>query len=576
MPLERDVARALVEDKALDEKRFEDLSRFAGDTGLTLKEALVQQGGIEERTVLDAFARALGVDFQAELSKATVPREFLEKVPIAFARGHNCVAVGRRGSAYLVAISDPADIFAPDNVGLALGQPALVLLAPRTEVAGLIDRAYHEKKDIVEEAIDELGAEGLIDSAALASRSEDVLDVAHKPPIIRLVNLIMSRALRQRASDIHLQPYEDRLQVRYRIDGILYDRLVIPKAVQEAVISRVKVMGRMDIAEKRLPQDGRATVKLSDREVDLRISSVPTSHGERIVLRLLDKGARVYGLEELGLASADLVRLEKLINYSNGILLVTGPTGSGKSTTLYAALQRLNRAEKNIITIEDPIEYQLRGVSQIQIGGKGLTFATGLRHVLRQDPDVIMVGEIRDEETARIAVQAALTGHLVFSTLHTNDAPGSITRLLDIGVEPYLAASSVLAVMAQRLVRTVCPTCRQAYVPETEALAEIGLTAADLPDGVAYRGAGCAECMETGYWGRTGIYELLIVDENVRQGILERKSASAIKAEAVKGGLVTLRADGAAKVAAGVTTIDEVLRQTQTDAFDNPTGGNAL
>jgi general secretion pathway protein E len=474
-----------------------------------------------------------------------------------------------------VAISDPADIFALDNVALALGEPAVAVLAPRTEVAGLIDRAYHEKKDIVEEAMDELGAEGLIDSAALASRSEDVLDVAHKPPIIRLVNLILSRALRQRASDVHLQPYEDRLQVRYRIDGILYDRLVIPKSVQEAVISRVKVMGRMDIAEKRLPQDGRATVKVADREVDLRISSVPTSYGERIVLRLLDKGARVYELGELGLSPWDYQRFEKLIDYTHGIILVTGPTGSGKSTTLYAAIQKLNGAEKNIITIEDPIEYQLRGVSQIQVGGKGLTFATGLRHVLRQDPDIIMVGEIRDDETARIAVQAALTGHLVFSTLHTNDAAGSVTRLLDIGVEPYLAASAVLAVMAQRLVRTICPHCRESFRPEPEALAEIGLEAKDLPDGVAYRGKGCAECLETGYLGRSGIYELLVVDENVRLGIIERQSANAIKAEAVKGGLITLRADGASKVARGLTTIDEVLRQTQTDAFDNGTGGAA-
>ena len=545
---------------------------FASDTGMTVKESLVQQGGVEETAVLAAFAKALGVEFRAELSKASVPREFLEKVPIAFARGHNCAAIGRHSSAFLVAISDPADIFSLDNVALTLGAPALAVLAPRSEVAGLIDRAYHEKRDIVEEAIDELGAEGLIDSAALASRSEDVLDVAHKPPIIRLVNLIMSRALRQRASDIHLQPYEDRLQVRYRIDGILYDRLVIPKSVQEAVISRVKVMGRMDIAEKRLPQDGRASVKVADREVDLRISSVPTAHGERIVLRLLDKGARAYGLEELGLSHSDLVRFEKLINYPHGIVLVTGPTGSGKSTTLYAALGELNRSEKNVITIEDPIEYQLRGVSQIQVGGKGLTFATGLRHVLRQDPDVIMVGEIRDDETARISVQAALTGHLVFSTLHTNDAAGSITRLLDIGVEPYLAASSVLAVMAQRLVRTICPSCREAYRPETEALSEIGLTPADLPEGVVYRGKGCGECMDTGYWGRTGMYELLMVDEAVRQRILERQSASIIKAEAIRRGLVTLRADGANKVARGLTTIDEVMRQTQMDEIEGSTG----
>jgi len=576
MAMETGVGRLMIEEGLLDRKRFEELSRFAADTGLTLKQALLEQGGLDERAVLRAFAAALGVDFRADLSRAAVPRTFLDEVPVAFAREHTCVAVGRQGAAYLVATSDPADIFALDNIARRLDAPTLPVLAPRGEVAGLIDRAYHEKRGIVEEAMDELGEEGLIDSAARASRSEDVLDVARKPPIIRLVNLILSRALRQRASDVHLQPCEDRLQVRYRIDGVLYDRILIPKSVQEAVISRVKVMGRMDIAEKRLPQDGRASIKVADREVDIRISSVPTEFGERIVMRLLDKGSRLYTLEELGLARREERRFQKLIEFSHGIILVTGPTGSGKTTTLYAALQRLNRSEKNVMTIEDPIEYQLRGVSQIQIGGKGLTFAMGLRHVLRQDPDVIMVGEIRDEETAKIAVQAALTGHLVFSTLHTNDAPGAVTRLLDIGVEPYLVASSVIAVMAQRLVRVICPHCRESYRPREEALAEIGLTAADLPEGLVWRGAGCSECMETGYLGRTGIYELLVLDEGVRTAVIERSSATSIKAGAVRRGLVTLRSDGARKVAEGVTTIEEVLRQTQTDSLESTGDAAAL
>lgn len=569
------VAGLLLSEGLLDEKRFEELASFAADTRMTLKDALVQQGGLKERAVLEAFSRALGIDFQDELSKTAVPQEFVERVPVSFAREHNLVGVGRRGAAYLVATSDPSHIFALDNVALAVGAPTLPVLAPRGEVAALIDRAYHQKRGIVEEAMDELGEEGLLDSAARVSRSEDVLDVARKPPIIRLVNLILSRALRQRASDVHLQPYEERLQVRYRIDGILYDRLVIPKSVQEAVISRVKVMARMDIAEKRLPQDGRASIKLADREVDLRISTVPTEGGERIVMRLLDKGSRLYTLSELGLGERDHKRFLKLIEFSHGIVLVTGPTGSGKTTTLYAALQKLNRSEKNIITIEDPVEYQLAGVSQIQTGGKGLTFAMGLRHVLRQDPDVIMVGEIRDGETASIAVQAALTGHLVFSTLHTNDASGAITRLLDIGVEPYLVSSSVIAVMAQRLVRVICPHCKEAFTPEREALAEIGLSPEDLPDGLAYRGEGCAECMGTGYLGRTGIYELLAVDEAVRAAVLERRGANLIKSDAIKRGLVTLRADGASKVAEGVTTIEEVLRQTQTDTLEGRSGGPA-
>ncbi len=395
MSLEQAVSRALVSRGVVDERRFDELSRFAADSGMTLTEALVQQGGVEERRLLEAYGEILGVDFSGDLSKAVVPSEFVEKVPVGFARGHNCIAIGRQGSSYLVAACDPADIYALDNVAQAVGAPVLAVLAPRSEVAALIDRIYQEKRDIVEEAMDELGAEGLIDSAALAGRSEDVLDVAHKPPIIRLVNLILTRALRQRASDVHLQPYEDRLQVRYRIDGILYDRLVIPKSVQEAVISRVKVMGRMDIAEKRMPQDGRASIKVSDREVDLRISSVPTAFGERIVLRLLDKGGRLYELASLGLGRTDYDRFHKLIQFSHGIILVTGPTGSGKTTTLYSVLQKINRAEKNIITIEDPIEYHLRGISADSGRRQGADLRDGAsprrapgprRHHGRRDP----------------------------------------------------------------------------------------------------------------------------------------------------------------------------------------------
>jgi general secretion pathway protein E len=371
-----------------------------------------------------------------------------------------------------------------------------------------------------------------------------------------------------RASDIHIQPYEEKLQIRYRIDGVLHDVLTPPKQVQEAIISRVKVMGRMDIAERRMPQDGRATIRVADAEVDLRISSVPTNYGERIVLRLLDKSARLYALEELGLSDDGQDLMAELIRYSHAIIFVTGPTGSGKTTTLYAVLNRLNSKEKNVITIEDPIEYHLKGISQIQVATKkGLTFAEGLRSLLRQDPDVMMVGEVRDKETATIAIQSALTGHLVFSTLHTNDASGAVTRMLDLGVEPYLVSSTVQAALAQRLVRLICPHCRVSYKPSVEELGEVGLTFDDIPSGLLYKGERCGKCMDTGYLGRTGIFELLLAEDNVRTQIMRREGASFIKKNAVDRGLITLRMDGAKKVAKGLTTVEEVIKVTQMDVF---------
>jgi len=383
--------------------------------------------------------------------------------------------------------------------------------------------------------------------------------------------MILFNALKMRASDVHFQPFPDRLQVRYRIDGVLYDMEAPPKKVQDAILSRLKVQGGMDIAERRMPQDGRATVKIGDSDVDIRISAVPTSHGERIVLRLLDKSARLYSLEEIGLEADNLRMVEQYITYQHGIILVTGPTGSGKSTTLYAALQKVNSTQDNVITLEDPIEYQIGGISQIQINEKkGLTFARGLRHLLRQDPDIMMVGEIRDVETARIAIQAALTGHLVYSTLHTNDAASTVTRLVDIGIEPYLVASSLVCVIAQRLVRRICPTCREEHEPTKEELRDlklIGLSMEEFPTGKLFHGNGCPTCFNTGYIDRTGIYEILPVDDILKDQIIDRKSSSVIKKTSIERGSRTLRMDGAQKVLHGVTTPAEVLRVTQLDSF---------
>jgi general secretion pathway protein E len=370
--------------------------------------------------------------------------------------------------------------------------------------------------------------------------------------------------VKERASDIHIEPFQKELKVRYRIDGILYNRLSPPKRYQPAIVSRLKVMAKLDIAEKRLPQDGRIPIKVADKDIDIRVSIIPTSFGERVVLRLLDKSSVHLGLEEIGLFPEHLKTLEELIRRPNGILFVTGPTGSGKTTTLYAALSRINSPDKNIVTIEDPVEYQLFGIAQIQVNPKiGLTFAHGLRSILRHDPDVILVGEVRDVETAEIAIQAAMTGHLVFSTLHTNDAASAITRLIDMGIEPFRIASVVRAIVAQRLVRVLCPECKQTYEPEPEALRDAGINPARIRGKAVYRGKGCPACAGTGYRGRTGIYETLSVSEPIRQLIMRKADSTTIAQKALEEGMKALRDDGAEKVLAGITTLEELIRVTQ-------------
>jgi general secretion pathway protein E len=382
--------------------------------------------------------------------------------------------------------------------------------------------------------------------------------------------MILFQALKMRASDVHIQPFPDRLQVRYRIDGVLYDMEAPPKKYQDAIISRIKVMGKMDIAERRLPQDGRASLRIGDSDVDVRISTVPTTNGERVVMRLLDKSARVYRMSEIGLDAENELILRHYVKYTHGVIFVTGPTGSGKTTTLYAALTELNTAEKNILTIEDPVEYNLPGISQVQVNTKkGLTFSAGLRSFLRQDPDIMMIGEVRDNETADIAIRAALTGHLVYSTLHTNDAASAVTRMLDIGVEPYLVSSSVILSVAQRLVRMICPKCQEFIDPDVEMLAKItsaGLELDQFPDRKVKLGRGCDYCFESGYVDRTALYEMLPIDEQVRVNIMNRVGASVIKKDAMQNGqLRTLRSDALRKVLKGVTTIDEALRVTTKD-----------
>jgi len=543
------------------------------DESSRLDEVLLRCPYFTEEEVLRLFAAALGWEFLPEIPEKAVSSEFIEAVPANYAQHHYLIGIKNEAEdgELIVVLSKPLDANALDNVSKMTGLPVRPAVSTRTAITAVIDVAYEQRSTVIEEVAEELDSQNLDQLIDEVAASDDLLDVVNRPPVIRLVNDILFRALQLRASDIHVHPYEAKIQIRYRIDGILYDVLSLNRNVLPLIVSRIKVMSGMDIAERRLPQDGRCSVRLGQREVDLRISTVPTSYGERSVLRLLDKSTGLFGLNELGLWEGDLKKFDTLLNRTHGVVFVTGPTGSGKSTTLYACLNRINSAEKNIMTIEDPIEYQLGGISQMQVASKkGMTFATSLRHVLRQDPDVIMVGEVRDIETARMAIQSSLTGHLVFSTLHTNDSAGAVTRLLDLGVEPYLVSSSLIAIMAQRLMRKVCPDCRQEYEPNPHELRELGLGQTETSGSVDggqkfYVGAGCDKCFQTGYRGRTGVYELMMINQEIQDLIYKRETAGVIKRLALDAGLQTLRMDGVRKVLAGITTIAEVLRVTQAD-----------
>ena len=544
-------------------------SYFAERNGDTRRvdEILLSAPDFTEDAVLKLFAEAIGMEYLSEIHAADVPREFIESVPATYAQHHYLIGIlqNEDDAEVTVILSRPLDTSMLDNISKMLGAPVKSALATRTAITAAIDIAYEQKNTVIEEVAEEVDNQNLDQIIDEVAGSDDLLDVVNRPPVIRLVNDILFRALQLRTSDIHIHPYETKIQIRYRIDGILYDTLSLNRNVLPLIISRIKVMAGMDIAERRLPQDGRTSVRLGQREIDLRVSTVPTSYGERSVLRILDKSSGVLGLNELGLCNEDMATFDKMINCSHGVMFVTGPTGSGKSTTLYACLKRIDSTQKNVMTIEDPIEYQLDGISQMQVASKkGMTFINALRHVLRQDPDVIMVGEVRDRETASMAIQSSLTGHLVFSTLHTNDAAGAVSRLLDFDVEPYLVSSSLIGVLAQRLVRKICPDCKQPYYPKEHELRELGL--GQLPEDLTlYMGSGCSKCFETGYRGRTGVYELMTMTEDIRDLVYKRQSAGVIKRTAIDGGMRTLRMDGAQKVLRGETTIAEVMRVTQSD-----------
>ena len=516
------------------------------------------------------------IPFMGDLSGYLAHERFLREMPIGYARRQRLVLLvdPENDARPILAVVEPTEAADVIDAVRRLVTPALLIVkSSEAQILAAINRVYESRDGHAERLLDEL-EDADLDTQLNALRGavaagdvaiDDLLEADSRAPVIRLVNLLLLEAVKLGASDLHLQPYADRVVARMRLDGVLFDLHTLPKRLQDEAVSRIKVIGQMDIAEKRLPQDGRATVQLGEKVIDLRISTVPASHGERAVIRLLDKSARLFTPHELGMPPEALGRFRELIHMEHGLILLTGPTGSGKTTTLYAALQEIHSAERNVITLEDPIEYELPGVSQIQINNKkGMTFAGGLRSVLRQDPDIIMVGEIRDRETAVMAIQSALTGHLVFSTLHTNDAASAVTRLLDLGVEPYLVASSLVGVLAQRLVRRVCKSCGTAVSIADEARRSLALSPSDLRS--CSQGKGCEACRGSGYKGRQGLFELLTLNETTRELIQQRATAGRIKDQAIRGGMTTLRDDGLEKIRAGVTTPDEVLRVTTRSA----------
>lgn len=561
--------QALRENPEIPAKQLEKIESLVNGGQPCTGELLLRRRLITERQLMYAWSGMFGIPFQERLEVSENVEQSLEQVPASFLKRFLIVPVSveseenGKGSSCLIAINDPSKLYAADDLARLMGiDSCSFVLATRDSILSAVSSLYEKSGAAAEEIVRDMEeSEDILDEIDQAA---DLLDDAIDAPIIKLVNYIVAQSVKAKASDIHIEAYQDSFKIRYRIDGILYDFLSPPKRIQPALVSRIKVMANMNIAEKRLPQDGRMQVRLGDAEIDIRVSSIPITAGERLVLRLLNKSSTMMELKDLGLSSENYEIYNRLIRYANGIILVTGPTGSGKTTTLYATLSTINKPEINIITIEDPVEYQISGINQIQVNQKiGLTFAKGLRSIVRQDPDVILVGEIRDQETAEIAVQSALTGHLVFSTLHTNDSASAVTRLVDIGIEPFLISSSVIAVIAQRLVRVLCPECRESYVPDREAIKSIGASEGEFDGRRVYRsGGGCQNCMNTGYKGRIGIFEIMVLDDVIKKMILSTHDSDQIKAEAVRRGMTTLRHDGIRKIIEGVTSIEEVLRVT--------------
>jgi type IV pilus assembly protein PilB len=556
---------ALIQERGLvDDLQLEEVVQEHARGGKPVIQVLQDFGLLDLDTILQIVADHLGTEV-VDLRSQEIPPEALQAVPGTAARMHQCVPVALYGSTVRIALADPLNPAVIDELAYVTGKEVQVVVADPAQIEAAINKHYGEESESVSDILRELGADADIakEVAEAAAGVTDLEDLANEAPIIKFVNLVLFQAVQDRASDIHFEPFEDEFKIRYRVDGALYEMTPPPKHLALPVTSRIKVMANLDIAERRLPQDGRIAITLAGRQIDLRVSTLPTQFGESVVLRVLDRSTVNMELESLGFPEFVANYVKETILQPNGIFVVTGPTGCGKTTTLYSCLRRINMIDSKLLTAEDPVEFDIEGIMQVAINeAVGMTFGKALRAFLRQDPDVIMLGEMRDLETSQIAIQASLTGHLVLSTLHTNDAPGAVTRLVDMGVEPFLISSTLLSVLAQRLVRTVCRKCRTPFEPTENQLSLLNLSPHDIGEKVFYYGRGCSNCNDTGYKGRKGIYELLVVSEAIRALINERAPTVVIRQKAVELGMVTLREDGLRGIFDGDTTIEEVLKYT--------------
>jgi type IV pilus assembly protein PilB len=561
--LKKKLQELLIESKIISQKDLDLALKVQRQKGGTLSKILVEQGSISERQLMVALGKQLGIP-PIDLSKFKIDKEVMKLIPEHVARHYQLIAISKIGKTITVAMADPLNVFALDDIKVLTGKDVKTILATQTDIKKAIETYYAPEQKKITEILEEVKPSDLkiiqekeeIDIGELTRSSKEA-------PIVKMVNLILIEAIKRRASDIHLEPYENELRVRYRIDGILHEVLNPPKKIQNAIIARLKIMSKLDITQRRLPQDGRFKIRLGNREIDFRVSALPIQFGEKIVLRALDKSSLSIGLDKLGFLPQPLEAFKEAISKPFGMILVTGPTGSGKSTTLYSIINQLNTSERNIITIEDPVEYQVEGITQVQVKPEiGLNFASGLRSLLRQSPDVVMIGEIRDFETADVAIKACLTGQLILSTLHTNDAPGAITRLVNMGVEPFLVASSLVLTVAQRLCRRICQECKEPVKIPQSVLDRLGFKV-DATKITFYRGKGCKRCNQTGYYGRMGTLETLPINDEIRNMILEKASSDKIKECAIRMGVMTTLRDNAfEKARRGLTTLEEVIRIT--------------